>query len=217
MDFILINQYLLDFIGKSDTKKNILDAKSYLIENRIKELDFKPRPNCFSLVRSQTDGEITSIGGSEPLDLLNDNFGKILAQMYRNVSTTAQELITLQTTTQTNPNFSPYWFANVNFGRDDWRGMLVQTHGGISVNLQVGKGVSQATRQDFDLETPFTNGGAEDSAFGIQVPIYDLVNFRCNFTNSIITGGAGSVTETVWRNSYTDRNKARPKLTLANQ
>jgi len=211
----MINDYLLDFIGKTGTEKNILEAKSYLIENRIKELNFKPRPNCFSLVRVEVDGEIKSIGGSEPLDLLNDNFGKILAQMFRNVSTTGQELISLKSIGGVNSNFSPYWFADVGFGKDDWRGMLVQAHGSISPAIQIGKGSSPATRQDVDIENPFTNGGAEDSQFGIQVPIYDVINFRCNFANSIISGGSGSITESVYKNSYTDRNKARPRVLIA--
>ena len=198
----MINQYLLDYVGKTATEKILNDAKKFVLENKVKELGFNPRPNLISLVHTEDKKKILSIGASIPNDLITDQFGILLAQLFRTPSTTAQQVISLKGTDGVTNTFKPYWFGDVNAGNTDWAGMLVQLAGGVSSGIQIGQGTTLAARTDFDIETPFANGGLEDSRFGIQVPIYNIALSRCNFSNSIISTGAGSITETALLNIY---------------
>lgn len=202
-----MNEYLLDYIGKTSTEKILEDARKYILENKVKTLKFNPRPNVVSFVYTKDQNQIMQIGASIPNDLLTNNFGKLLAQMFRNVSTTGQELISLTDTGGTIRSNSPYWFADVNFGNGDWRGMLVQVKGSIFSGIQIGQGITEAARSDFKIESPFTNGGPEDSKFTIQVPVFNIALSRCSFSNSIISVGSGGISETVLLNRYCDRSQ----------
>jgi len=67
--------------------------------------------------------------------------------------------------------------------------------GGTVVQAQVGKGTSPPSRQDLDIENPFTNGGNEDnrnsSLFGSYSNVTELITMQ----TTIVPIGSGSITE----------------------
>jgi len=82
----------------------------------------------------------------------------------------------------------------------------VRTYGGnssanfnvsaVTFTAQVGKGNTPATRQDIDIENPFSNGGVEDNQVGSLSGIYNVAQARIIMSTAIgATIGAGAITE----------------------
>jgi len=199
---ILKQEYLLDYIGKTATPNILNDAKKWLLENKMKEMGYLPRPNVICLVHTQDKkyDEILQIGGSTPPDLISDNMGELFAEFHRAVSSGAKT-ITLQDTTDTTQSFAQFWRSNQSLGTNG-RISMFSTFSAVNAGIQIGKGSAQVTRQDFKIEDPFTNGGLEDSRNLISTPAYNVALSRCEFGVSITSTGAGIISETAHINSY---------------
>lgn len=60
---------------------------------------------------------------------------------------------------------------------------------------QVGKGLTPANNNDFNIENPFTNGGAEDNQVQSIPASYVNATELIEMITSFIAGGNGSITE----------------------
>jgi len=175
---------ILENIGKTQTQ-NLIDD----ITNEYKEIFLKKYPNYFesnyakavSLVTVLENQEIKSIGISKQNDLLSDNFGEFLGGIM-----TKTDFTQVETTTAIRAiSYTLFNDTDVN---------LPQTKGS---SIQIGKGVTPATRQDFNIESAFatapesvrkaTSNGGWNSGLG-----------RVDFSSVIIAGGAGAISETAW-------------------
>jgi len=191
------NSFLLDYVGKTETESLLQEVK-----NNYAEKFNKLFPNYFneksgivakacSIVTVTKEKEIKAIGMSCIDDLLTDNFGVFLAS-----------IIGMQ-------NFSQNDLSNVARGftciHPD-SGYNSVNVGGLRSLLRVGTGNTPATRQDFNIESPFSNGGAEDSAFNVIGQAgYNSGLGQISFSGSITAFGAGGIQESIliqrWRDT----------------
>ena len=71
--------------------------------------------------------------------------------------------------------------------------------------VQVGEGVTPATRQDFKLEDPFSNGGVEDAPVLNQVFGYNSGLGKVTVATMITpTAGSGTITEVIHFGNFKD-------------
>ncbi len=70
------------FIGKTFNDKLNTEIADYLTQRKFEVLGFIPRPGAIAMVHTVDEsGGIKALGGSDPFDIINDNFGKWLAGM----------------------------------------------------------------------------------------------------------------------------------------
>jgi len=91
-----------------------------------------------------------------------DNFGIAFAGLLIPVATQRTSSVEIINSSGNPVNITIYGFGS---------GAL-STSGG---KIQIGKGTTPPTRQDFKIEVPFTNGGIEDSGFNNQAGGYNSV------------------------------------------
>ncbi len=106
-----------------------------------------------------------------------------------------------ETELSANPRFSPNGMKDVNgvifrlrmYGNTD----LVNSPNVCVLlnNTQVGKGLTLANNNDFNIENPFTNGGAEDNQIPSLLPTYSDGSELIEMIMSFVAGGNGSITE----------------------
>jgi len=179
---------LLDNIGKTKTK-NLVEQ----IHDNYRELFEKKYPKYFennyakacSLITVTEKNEIKSIGISKVDDILNDNFGGMLGGILSNSS--------WQTL---NTSGSPIGIGVTNFTTTDTN--LPQNKG---MRIQIGKGLTPATRSDFKIEDPFlvsqestqrtTGNGGYNSGLG-----------QVTASSVFVAGGAGAISESIFIYSF---------------
>jgi len=71
---------------------------------------------------------------------------------------------------------------------------------GLNVSIilneaQIGKGSSTPTRQDFNIENPFTNGGEEDNRKQSLTAVYVNATEKIEISTTIVPVGSGDITE----------------------
>ena len=198
----LNNKYLLDYIGKTATENNLLDCKKFLLENKSKCLGYIPRPNIISLVHTENNNEIITIGGSEPLDILSDNFLKLFSSQWRSPST-AQLFVSLKDITNSDFDFG-MWYSLLQSAQegDFIKNMYITNIGGINQGIQLGKGSTDKNRQDVNIESPFTNGGLEDQRNIISSPVYSSALATLSMGMSFNATGSGIISESVLMNRF---------------
>ncbi len=195
----LVNEYLLDFIGKSQKQKELDQMFKFLLEEKTKFLGLRPLIHEVSLV-TVTDPlekkypEILKVGGSKPDDLITNQLAIFLAtlvgpvsgvlvQMTINDNTGTPRIVSVRGNEGTSRNL---WYR-LNVG-----GSFVST----GSSIQVGQGTTPPARSDFDVETAFANGGPEDTSGGVNVSVYNSTLGRVTVSRTIgPTAGAGTVTE----------------------
>lgn len=188
-------ELLQDYKGYTFKQKVIDDCQKILVENKMKILGYQPRPSETALVcvtSEKTKGEIKSIGGSEPHDLIGNNFGIWWAGMagannaiivLRDSANGARNYKSRGTT------FNPYNFAlSMPFGS----------------RIQVGSGTTAPARSDFFIESPFisapesqgkaTPNGGYNSGLG-QVSVGATIG---------ATGSSGTVAESMLSGIWVD-------------
>ncbi len=144
------------FIGKTFNDKLNDEIADYLAERKFSVLGFLPRPGAIAMVHTLEDGALKSLGGSDPFDIINDNFGKWLAAMNSVVTgsfNNANALIgsgdpPIDITNVARP--SVYFY---NTGTNGYNGNVT----GESY-IQIGSGVTAPLVSDFNIETPFVGG-----------------------------------------------------------
>ncbi len=148
------------FIGKTFNEKLNEEMKDYFSERKFSVLGFLPRPGVIAMVHTIDKGEIKAIGGSDPLDIINDNFGKWLAAMHSPLVNGANpadaqigqgnDPVNLQGVA----NGSNYYY---NDGNNAWNAFTAG-----EAYIQIGQGATPPLVSDFNIETPFANAGPED-------------------------------------------------------
>jgi len=182
------NQLLLDFKGKTWNNKNRFDIEKYLIQNRIEELKYENKFLPMALVcvfrpEEKKNQEILGIGASVPSDLITNQYGEFFARLFRAVAQGSNSL-TAQDFTNTTRTFLFYSTSasyNTTFSR----------------LMQIGQGSTAPARSDFNIETPFANGGPEDLRQGFANAGYSSVTFQTKESIAILATGAGTITEAV--------------------
>ncbi len=193
-------ELLKEFSGKTATKNILHDATKIILENKMNELRYNPRPNCISRVHTESlEHEIINLGGSTPPDLLNDNFLAVLA----GVSHGRQGVFTYEIPSIINTGggdisdlrvFDRYNIGNGSPSDDE---IMWATLGGAGAcQIQIGQGTTNADKADFNIETAFANGGSEDNRNTINNPAYDTINSELPMGVGLTTTGTGDISET---------------------
>jgi hypothetical protein len=192
----LTDQYLQEqFIGKTFNDKLNVEIADYFSERKFSVLGYLPRPGAIAVVHTVDEsGGIKAIGGSDPFDIINNNFGKWLAALH---SPLVHNLNRPQTLIgQGNPAID----INGNPGNFYWYNTTISAYnggpsGGVT-SMQIGQGVTAPSVSDFNVETPFANGGAEDVRTTTAQGAYAPTQARVSVAVSIgPTAGIGSISE----------------------
>ncbi len=184
----LVNQYLTDFVGRTNKVKVVEDAYKYLLEEKRKKLGYNPMFSEISIVRAIENDEIKSIGGSVPQDLILDNWGEFWSKHFRAPSTANADPVMVRTDG-----------AVINsrvYGSTAYNSAFSNTgdtvHGG---NIRMGQGSTPAARTDFEL-TSFL-AAPEGNLVNAGPGGYDNNTGKIIVSHAAITAGAnGSVNET---------------------
>ncbi len=116
-----------------------------------------------------------------------DNIGILLAGLFRPISSGAKSVPNSKSTDGVVANLKVY---DVNAVGDHFNKM------NNADTTQVGKGTTPATRQDFNIEVPFTNGGLEDNPFPTNTVGYDSLQGKISIPAIVSpTTGSGAITE----------------------
>jgi len=204
------NQYLLDFIGKTKTEKLVNDFHKYLLEEKIKTLGFNPRISESCLIIVSENKEIKSLGGSKPSDLLVNNFGNWLAGMHR-ARGGGTSTFTIKDTGSVDRILNFYEPTDQQFTAGGNSNVV-----SVGNEIQVGQGTTTPLRADIDIETAFSNGGAEDSPVNTGIGSYVPSSTQVRVPTTIApTAGAGSISETVLIAKWYQTTNIQRKLILA--
>jgi len=118
--------------------------------------------------------------------VFTDNFGRMLTGIFTPPSTTPNTITGLKDITGSTETIQS-------------RGLPTDADNfnqAITNLIQVGKGSTPATAQDFEIENPFTNGGAEDNKNNVNNGGVDKPNGTITYGAQINpTAGAGAITE----------------------
>ena len=184
----MINEILFDFVGYTQKEKVVMDATKILLENKAKALGYLPKPAEVSLVIASENGEIKSIGGSVPNDLINNNWGIMFAAWFRSTTPGGGTIISLDDDGGV--------ARTIKIGTSVGPGAWNNATGGS--RFQVGQGSTVAARSDLAIETPFANAGPEDSLENTGVGGWNPGLGQGTIVALIgPTAGSGTVTETV--------------------
>jgi len=179
----LHNQLLLEYRGKTFSDKLKESIQKHLVENRIKQMKYENKLLPMCLVCVQEKKEIKSIGCSIPSDLINDNFGRMFASLFRPQATGVTNF-TIQDQGNTSRTMRHY-NSNPNAFNNSGNRFI-----------QIGSGNTTPTRQDFNIENAFSNGGAEDVKQFFSNAGYNPVTGQIKQSVTFNATGAGVIAET---------------------
>ena len=152
----MMDKYVTEqFVGKTLDDRLHDEIHKYWTERKFTALGFVPRPGFIASVMNIKDKEILGLGGSDPLDVANNNFGKFIAAMCSQVSSATNasfhrmgfegggELVKDDGTTNGTPYFynrgsSDAYYNSSNQGR---------------TFLEMGAGTTTPLQSDFNIET----------------------------------------------------------------
>lgn len=207
------NDKLKDLIGLSYNQRTKFEAIKILQE--IHKEFYPGMGKAVVTCIDPNSKEILGIGGSSLLqdkktgrifsDLISDNFGEYFAPFFRPAANLDVDAI-LQDD------------ANVARTIRIWRQAGIQYNRVIGTRLQVGQGISAPARIDFGIETPFTNGGVEDtiiSVVGTSAYTSATGKITAISANFSPTAGTGTVTETVMFSVWRDTGDVTHNFLLA--
>lgn len=197
------NSELFDNIGKTYGRNILNDISKLYFEKKNKIFEpIENITNSMSIVSVLSQGEILAQGMSCVHDVLNNNWGKMLTGL---LSDDEADYI-LQDITDVARTMRFSGQSAINFAR---------TFGGavLGSQAQIGQGSTPATRSDFNIETPFANGGLEDSLTNTGTGVW--VEAQGHATVPIVinpTTGAGVISESVLVMSWIDKGVVVRKL-----
>lgn len=186
-----------EVIGKTFDEKLNNSIADYFTKRKFTELGYVPRPGAIGVVHTLEDGMVKAIGGSEPHDIINDNFGKWLGAFWAVPSTAfsdgrvavGQGNQPVPISGSPLPGGTQTVYGSQN-GGNSWSGQ-----GGLS-RMQIGQGVTAPTVSDFDVETPFVGGAESLRTLLIGTSAYAPSIARVASACSIgPTLGGGTITE----------------------
>lgn len=175
-----MNEYLLQYKGKTIDERITKDCCNYLVENK----KMSPAEACLIQVSDSKSKEILGLGGSAPNDLFTDQFG-IFWESFMTVPSGASLVLTLKQ------------FGGVPIGIRVRGGTFEfdETNGGaIGTEIRIGQGSTPPARTDFDIQTPFVTSPESDfrnTASGVYNS--GLGNFI--YSALIVAGGSGTISE----------------------
>jgi len=181
----LDNPDFTQYHGHTYNQKKIDEIYAYIKEDRInnslKSHNYLPA----SLVAVLKDNEIKQLGCSVPNDIINDNFGKVFAGAFKLVSLGVPIIDIVDDTGST---------ETVNlYGKTGVSAYNTQ----IRSRVQIGQGSTTPLRTDFNVETPFTNGGVEDGKINTDNGSFILGPSQVQVGKIISpTAGSGVIEET---------------------
>ena len=198
MESIMSDEYLQEqFVGKTFNDKLNDEIGKYFIERKFSKLGFLPRPGVIGVCSILEKNEIMSLGGSDPDDQINNNFGKwvqpICCPISSADSTPAHEIG--KATDQPTPisgvaNGSPFMY---NRQQTCW----TCTTGGHS-QIMLGSGSTAPLIDDIDIETPLADA-PENVRTTISAPGTYTGTGQINFFRLFgPTVGSGIIREMGW-------------------
>ena len=196
-------QYIAEqFVGKSFSDKLNGEMAKYFIQRKFETLGYIPRPGAVAMVHTlDEDGILMGVAGSDPFDIINDNFGKLLAAHFCIPATTFNDIrCALGGGGLANPPVAdtgvPTASSVFAYNQSNGAWCAKNTSSGISF-MQIGSGVTAPEVDDFNVETAFANGGIEDGK--VQVtggsayqPSIGRIAVPCNIGP---TTGSGTINE----------------------
>ncbi len=133
--------------------------------------------------------------------VVNDNFGILIAGLFRFPSALVKTVV------MQNKDNNP---VNLNVFDTDVGLLFNDTNVAIGVGrVQVGKGLTPATRQDFKIEVPFTNPPENDFVNNTLPSGYNSGLGKISVATLISpTGGAGAITEVTFSHRWSNNGGA---------
>ena len=177
------NSQLLEYIGETRTQKLQNEITKTYFENFHKQFpNFAYNHKMNSLVTVTKENEIKSIGMSCLNDLITDTWANFLGVLI--AGGTAVLTISNIATHRLNvySSFSNDKFNNFSFGS-------------VGTLIQVGKGVTPATRQDFNIENAFAVS-PENSRIGTGVGGWNSGLGQVQVPMQLISSSSGAISET---------------------
>jgi len=192
-------QYIQEeFVGKTFTEKLNDKMAAYFQERKFQKLGYIPRPGVIAMVHTLKDGEIKSLGASDPDDIINNNFGKWLAAMMTPVSGAlgSTSLAELGGPGGVDP---PVDITGSTAERIWWTtdaGQVYQRRGHGITLFQIGSGVTAPDVADVNIETAFPSSPESLRTLIIGTGGYNGTTGRVSLgTNIGPTTDAGTVNE----------------------
>lgn len=179
------NSQLLEHIGETKTEKLINNIGKEFQENLVKRFpDYYNSQvlKSLSIVSITENKEIKSIGMSCMNDLLNDNFGNFL-----------KGILGIQTFNMNDlANVSKQYIIPSPTVAYNMLGI-----GSLGTNIRVGKGLTPATRQDFNIQDPFTTS-PESVAFQLAGDgAWNSGLGQVSMSGAITAGDSGAISEAI--------------------
>jgi len=187
-----MNPDFTQYKGYTFKEKLVNEIYAYIKEDRIKNNKTHPNYLPASLVTSLKDGEIKDMGCSIPNDIINDNFGLLMAGMFRGIVTATKDVTTFKDTGSVTRSLRIYGPTDNDLYNDS-----------ASAEVQIGEGTTGPTRTDVDVETAFTNGGIEDGPVETDEGTHIIGTSQVQVGKFIgATTGGGTVKETCLFGNY---------------
>ncbi len=197
----MTNEYLLDYIGKSNTPNLMKDVNNFLAEQKAKLMRDSYEKygsvqkeyvseNAVVCVMPKESKEILSLGGSIPRDLVLTNLGQLWAGIESFTQANSdRNMVSLDGVTR---------LMRMNDNRANRTGaLLVPEAGGadrVGAKIKIGKGSGAVDRSNFNITTPFTTSPEDDFIFPSEGG-WDPVNGLVVNQGAIVAGGTGVISE----------------------
>ena len=181
------NSQLLEYIGETKTQKLQNEiSQIYFEEFNKKYPNFSYNHKMNSLVTVTKNFEIKSIGMSCINDLITDTWANFLGALLAGDFAVLPNPPTISGSTSHTLNvyssFSDDKFNNLNFGS-------------VGTLIQIGEGVTPATRQDINIENPF-GSSPENTRLGTGVGGWNSGLGQIQIPVQMIAGSSGTISET---------------------
>ncbi len=176
----LVNEYLNQFKGQTINERILNDCRNYLLENK----KVSPQQICLVHNTDQKTKEILGIGGSDPNDIINDNFGNWWRGLNRPLTSFFVTNVLLD---------------NLNIARTlqilgVGGGFFSFSQNVVGSLIRIGSGSTPPARSDFNIETPF--GTAPESGFvATDAGVYTSATGQGTYFGFYVAGGSGTVSE----------------------
>lgn len=148
-----------EVIGREYNEELNEKIADYFQKRKFEKLGFIPRPGIIGVVHTLEDGMIKGIGGSDPYDIINNNFGKWLGSWFSvpsNAFADSRCLVGLgDPPLDINGTGHGTGFDAI-YGQQNGGGNW-SAASGLS-RMQIGSGSTAPTVSDINIETPFVGG-----------------------------------------------------------
>ena len=207
------NDNLIDFHNCTYSSKVQNQIKKYLLEQRLKHNNglknrMSPFVSVISWDKNFKDKVIKAIGANHPLDLINDNFGYLLAGIHHApASATLTTVFVDDGGTNRNVNVEDTYMGGTG---------LFNQGGNIGTQIRLGSGVAAAAGSDYEIQTPLLTAPENtyiDSGSGSYVVSSSTVKVNTSF----IAGANETIKETGLFGAWKDNGGTLRKFMLTHE